>query len=81
LAALLKENDMDVATKALITASKYGHPTPDTIKQIFIQIVQGRGVRKSLDLRTTIPAMPPVTRDLDRYDHFMERGVAYGRTN
>jgi transposase len=81
LAALLKENDMDVATKALITASKYGHPTPDTIKQIFIQIVQGRGVRESLDLRTTIPAMPPVTRDLDRYDYFMGRGMAYGRTN
>lgn len=81
LATLLKESDINVATKALITASEYGHPTPDTIKQMFIQIVQGRGLKKLLNLRATIPAMPPVTRDLNRYDHFMERGVAYGGTD
>jgi transposase len=80
LAELLKERDLNCATKALMAASKYGHPSTDSIKQVFVQIVKGRGLQKPLNYAPpSLPAMPVINRGLKQYDDWMQkRGVQNG---
>lgn len=74
LADLLKEQDLAYTTQALIMAAKNGHPSPDSIRQVFIQLVRGRGAKEPILLRSSIPVMPSVTRNLGRYDRFLTAG-------
>ncbi|MBM7856224.1 hypothetical protein JOC37_002661, partial [Desulfohalotomaculum tongense] len=81
LAQLLKDSDFNIATKALIHASQHGTPSPDAIKQMYIQLAKGRGIREPLRLDKPLPSMPKATRDLQRYNRFLGRGVMDGRAN
>lgn len=74
LSDLLKEKEMTYATQALAMAAKNGHPTPDSIRQIFIQLVRGRGAKEPIPLRSSLPVMPSVKRNLRRYDCFLTAG-------
>src|SRR5690606_24060749 len=59
LSVLLKEHDFSVATEALSLSSEHGHPSVDSIKQVFYQLINGRGVRKEIEIRKgSVPAMP-----------------------
>lgn len=68
LAEILKHHDLSYATEALVLASQYGHPTDEAIKQVFYQLIHGRGQRPDHHSLSTLPKMPDVTRDLKRYD-------------
>lgn len=72
LAVLLKEHDFEVPTKALKIASENGHPSADSIKQVFYQLISGRGIRESIQPKTQLPSMPEVTRGLQHYDRLFE---------
>ncbi len=74
LADLLKEQEMTYATQALSMAAKNGHPSPDSIRQVFIQLVRGRGTKEPIPIRSSLPIMPSVTRHLGRYDRFLTAG-------
>jgi hypothetical protein len=71
---LLKEHDFTYATQALNRASESGHPSVDSIKQVFYQLINGRGHRKEIQVKRDIPSMPPATRGLDHYDQFFKNG-------
>jgi transposase len=68
LAVLLKEHDFQVPTRALIMASEHGHPSIDSIKQMFYQLINGRGIRSSINPKENIPIMPNAVRGLKQYD-------------
>jgi transposase len=74
LSVLLKEHDFTYATQALNRASESGHPSVDSIKQVFYQLINGRGHRKEIQVKRDIPSMPPATRGLDHYDQFFKNG-------
>lgn len=74
LSVILKDQDFNLSTKALIIASKHGHPIAESIKHVYYQLVNGRGVRDTLSL----PQLPKrslianeATRGLSHYDQLM----------
>jgi transposase len=74
LSVLLKEHDFSNATQALTMASENGHPSVDSIKQVFYQLINGRGQRKEIQIKGTVPSLPAATRGLDHYDQFFQKG-------
>ncbi|MGG1573153.1 IS21 family transposase [Fictibacillus sp. NRS-1165] len=74
LSVFLKEHDFQTPTEALRLASERGHPSVDSIKQIFYQLLNGRGQRKEIDVQKSLPDVPSAVRGLSHYDHLMETG-------
>ncbi|WP_368502786.1 IS21 family transposase (plasmid) [Alkalihalophilus sp. As8PL] len=74
LSTILKSNRLDRATEALEIASKRCHPSSETIKQVFHQLVHGRGHRQTLKLKNTVPTMPIAERGMNQYDTFFTLG-------
>lgn len=68
LSTILKDNHMEIAVQALLQASENSHPSAESIKQIFYQLVNGRGVRVIAHLPQHTPSMPTITRGLGQYD-------------
>ncbi|WP_262303258.1 hypothetical protein [Neobacillus niacini] len=58
LSLILKEHDFSLITKALVIASEHGHPSGDAIKQVFYQLINGRGIRSEIKPKITLPALP-----------------------
>ena len=75
LSTILKSNRLEIATEALEIASERCHPSSEAIKQVFHQLVHGRGHRQTLKLKSSVPAMPLAERGMNQYDAFftMER--------
>jgi transposase len=74
LSMILKDHDFTVITKALIIASEHGHPSVDAIKQVFYQLINGRGIRSEIQPKTWLPQLPEATRGLEHYDK-LHKGV------
>ncbi|WP_374723429.1 IS21 family transposase [Calidifontibacillus erzurumensis] len=70
LSTILKNHRLDIATKALEIASEGCHPSSDSIKQVYTQLVHGRGHRQTLKLKMNVPTMPPAERGTSQYDAF-----------
>lgn len=56
LVTVLKDDNFNKITEALIIASKHDHPSVDSIKQVFYQFVNGRGIRQ--DIHNPLLSMP-----------------------
>ncbi|MEM5016881.1 IS21 family transposase [Metabacillus indicus] len=74
LSTILKEHDFSVITKALAIASEHGHPSVDAIKQVFYQLINGRGIRNEIKPKAELPELPQATRGLSHYDQ-LHKGV------
>ncbi len=72
LAVLLKEHDFEVSTQALRLASQHGHPKVESIKQVFYQLINGRGITKPIKPGINIPDMPQAYRGVKHYDRLFE---------
>jgi len=59
-------------TEAVVIASEKGHPSANSIKQVFYQLINGRGVRKSIEPTKALPPMPEAARGLSHYDQLMK---------
>lgn len=70
LSTLLKEHSLEKATEALEIASEKSHPSPEAIKQVFHQLIHGRGYRDTLEMKPNIPVMPIAERGIKKYDVF-----------
>lgn len=77
LSTFLKEYDFTYITKALILASEHGHPSIDAIKQVFYQLINGRGSWESIKPKLPLPPMPEASRGLNHYDQFFKGGVSH----
>lgn len=73
LASVLKDHDFRKITEALKIASEHGHPSVESIKQVFYQIINGRGIRKEIHLKKPLPNMPNAVRGLAHYDQLIKR--------
>lgn len=74
LAVILKEQDFRLPTQALRMASEHGHPTAESIKHVFYQLVNGRGIRDTIPLPKLpekLPLAVTVTRGLKHYDQLL----------
>ncbi|WP_432356963.1 IS21 family transposase [Sporosarcina sp. UB5] len=74
LSVILKGQDFDLPTKALKMASEHGHPSAESIKHVYYQLMNGRGIRETLPLsRLTkkVPVTGETTRGLTHYDQLM----------
>ncbi|MGS2776977.1 IS21 family transposase [Robertmurraya sp. GLU-23] len=74
LSTILKDYDFTLITQALVIASEHGHPSIEAIKQVFYQLINGRGVRSEIRPAIALPELPKATRGLDRYDQ-LHKGV------
>jgi transposase len=74
LSVLLKEHDFSYASQALNLASESGHPSVDSIKQVFYQLINGRGHRKAIQMHGKVPVMPTAVRGLEQYDQLLPKG-------
>ena len=74
MSVLLKEHNLSIATEALEKASLYGHPSVESIKQVYYQLINGRGIREEIQVSTSVPSMPPATRGISHYDFLFEKG-------
>ena len=74
LSLVLKNHDFSQITKALIIASEHGHASVEDIKQVFYQIINGRGNRSEIKPKAPLPRLPEATRGLERYD-LLHKGV------
>lgn len=72
LAVVLKDGDFNNITEALTIASQHDHPSVDSIKQVFYQLVNGRGIREEIHSTHSLPTMPEATRGLAHYDQLMK---------
>ncbi|MCO0597269.1 IS21 family transposase [Peribacillus butanolivorans] len=72
LATILKEYDFNRVTEALTIASEHGHPSVDSIKQVFYQLINGRGIRADIQPKTSLPTMPKAERGLQHYDQLLK---------
>lgn len=70
LSSLLKEHSLEKATEALKIASERSHPSSEAIKQVFHQIIHGRGYRETLEMKSSVPDMPVAERGIKKYDVF-----------
>lgn len=71
LSVILKDRDFDISVEALKTASEHGHPTVEAIKHVYYQLVNGRGMRDTIILSTSLPATGDTTRGLSHYDQLI----------
>lgn len=74
LSIILKEHDFSTITQALVIASEHGHPSVDAIKQVFYQLINGRGIRNEIKPKMELPVLPEATRGLNLYDQ-LHKGV------
>lgn len=72
LAIVLKDYDFNRITEALNIASKHGHPSVESIKQVFYQLINGRGIREEIQLSKALPSMPEASRGLQHYDQLLK---------
>lgn len=77
LSKILKDHDFDKASEALNIASKQGHPSSETIQQVYHQLVHGRGIRPTVNIKSSVPEMPEATRGVNQYNAFFSqrRGI------
>lgn len=68
LSTLLKEHNFSMITEALVMASVHGHPSAEAIKQVFYQLVNGRGKWSDIKPKVSLPQLPEATRGLGHYD-------------
>lgn len=68
LSVLLKEQNFELANRALEIASQTNHPSVDSIKQIYYQLVNGRGIRDTIKVTDKVPTVPSVIRGSSQYD-------------
>lgn len=68
LSTILKDHHWALADEALRIASELGHPSSETIKQVYRQLIHGRGYRDTLTLKQTFPEMPLAARGTNQYD-------------
>lgn len=73
LSDLLKDHSLETATEALEIASERCHPSTETIKQVFHQLIHGRGSRETVRLKSTVPVMPIAERGMNQYDVFFQQ--------
>ncbi|EJL45577.1 IS21 family transposase [Brevibacillus humidisoli] len=71
LSVILKEQDFDISLQALRIASEHGHPTTESIKHVYYQLVNGRGIRETLSLPPSVPSTRNSSRGLSHYDRLM----------
>ncbi|MFS0614224.1 IS21 family transposase [Lederbergia ruris] len=76
LATVLKTHDFNKITEALNTASTHGHPSVESIKQVFYQLTHGRGIRKEIRAKQPLPNMPSAVRGLSHYDQLIKGAEA-----
>jgi transposase len=72
LSVMLKDDDLKIPTQALQLASQHGHPSIESIKQTFYQLINGRGQRESIRPKGLVPEMPNATRGLSHYDQLLD---------
>lgn len=73
LATVLKEHDdFSRVTEALTIASEHGHPSVESIKQVFYQLINGRGIRADIQPKSPLPTMPKAERGLQHYDQLLK---------
>lgn len=72
LSVLLKEHDFATPTEALRIASEHGHPSVESIKQVFYQLLNGRGQRQDIEIKSAVPIVPAATRGLKHYDNLFD---------
>lgn len=60
----MKDYDFSIITEALKIATEHGHPSVESIKQLFYQLINGRVIREEVHLQKSLPIMPKATRDL-----------------
>lgn len=72
LAIVLKEQDFTKINEALTAASEHGHPSIESIQQVFYQIINGRGIRDNIQPRQPLPTMPQAERGLTHYDKLLK---------
>ncbi|WAA08928.1 IS21 family transposase [Fervidibacillus albus] len=79
LSAILKDYDFHKASEALDLAMASGHPSIETIKHAYIQLISGQGDRFTLQMIHSVPELPNVVRGMSQYDTamFSERGGEY----
>lgn len=75
LSVILKDYEFELPTQALQLASENGHPSVESIKQVFYQLINGRGQRPIIQPKGSLPVTPNATRGLEHYDQlFPSRG-------
>lgn len=72
LGTVLKDHDFSRITEALRIASKQGHPSVESIKQMFYQLINGRGIRPEILPKQALPSMPEAARGLQHYDQLLK---------
>lgn len=72
LSTVLKDYDFSRITEALTIASAHGHPSVESIKQVFYQLINGRGIRQEVHPQKPLPSMPKATRGLQHYDQLLK---------
>lgn len=72
LATVLKDYDFSKITQALTIASEHGHPSVESIKQVFYQLINGRGIREVIQPTRALPSMPKASRGLDHYNQLLK---------
>ena len=50
LATVLKDHDFSRITGDLNIASQHGHPSVESINQVYYQLINGRGIRPEIHL-------------------------------
>jgi len=59
LSNILKDSEFNQITKAVIIASENGqHPSTDSIKQVFYQLINRGGIRKTIQPSHYLPSIP-----------------------
>lgn len=72
LATVLKEHNFNRVTEALTIASEHGHPSVESIKQVFYQLINGRGIRADIQPKMPLPTMPKAERGFEHYDQLLK---------
>jgi len=72
LAKVLKDHDFSRITEALTIASEHGHPSVESINQVFYQLINGRGIRSDISPKQSLPRMPEAARGLEQYDQLLK---------
>ncbi|CAM5359630.1 MULTISPECIES: IS21 family transposase [Niallia] len=72
LGTVMKDYDFSKITEALKIASEHGHPSVESIKQVFYQLINGRGIREEVHLQKSLPIMPEATRGLQHYNQLLK---------
>lgn len=72
LATVLKDHNFSRITEALTIASEHGHPSVESINQVFYQLINGRGIRPEIHYKQPLPSMPEASRGLQHYDQLLK---------